>query len=114
MKKNITSRLKNKVQVYGRTPETNALGETDAKETLLATLWCDIVPKSGKVVEIPNAASQYGVITHEVTFRRSALQYLKPEYHLQYGTERLDIEYILPNYNNPDIVIVYCHEVVGL
>ena len=112
--KNITSRLKNKVQVYGRSLTTNSLGEADTAETLLATLYCDIVPMSGKVTEIPNAVAKYEEITHEITFRRSALQYLKPEYHLMYGTERFDIEYIMPNFNNPEIVIVYCREVVGL
>lgn len=114
MTKNITSRLKNKVQIYGRSAATNSLGETDSAEVLITTLWCDIVPKSGKVAEMPNAAAQYEEITHEVTFRRSSLQYLKPEYHLKYGAERLDIEYIMPHYENPEIIVVYCRETVGL
>lgn len=110
----LSTRLKNKVQIWGRAAKTNALGETDTEETLIGTLWCDIVPRTGKVAEIPNANAVYADITHEVTFRRSALRYLKSEYHIKHYSERLDIEYIMPHYNNPEMVIAYCRETVGL
>lgn len=110
----LSSRLKNKAQIWGRVTTTNSLGETDAEERLIGALWCDIVPKTGKVETIPNAAAEYATITHEVTFRRSALTRLKKEYHLVYRGQRLDIEYIMPHYNKPDMVIAYCREDVGL
>ena len=110
----LSSRLKNKAQIWGRVTTTNSLGETDAEERLIGALWCDIVPKAGKVESIPNAAAEYAAITNEVTFRRSALDKLKKEYHLVYHDQRLDIEYIMPHYNNPEMVIAYCRETVGL
>ena len=44
----LSSRLKNKAQIWGRLATENSLGETDAEERLIGALWCDIVPKTGK------------------------------------------------------------------
>lgn len=111
---NLSTRLKNRAEVWGKSDERNSLGETDVAEKRLAVLWCDIVPKNGRVEEIPNAASQYEEVTHEVTFRRSSAKYLKPENYLVHGAERLEIEYIMPHYNDPDRIIAYCRQAVQL
>ena len=114
MSEALSSRLKNRVEIWGLTDDTNSLGESDSDEIRLAILYCDIVPKSGKVNEIPNASAQYETITHEVTFRRSAMKHLRPENHIRYGDSRYEIEYIMPHYNEPDRIIAYCCEEVNL
>lgn len=113
--KSMSTRLKNRVEVWGQETARNSLGEEDSGETRIATLWCDIVPKSGKVEQIGTApAAIYESITHEVIFRRSAKKHLKASYHIRYGGERLEIEYILPHYNEPDRVVAYCRETENL
>ena len=114
MKENLSSRLKNRVEVWGKSDSTNALGETDAAEKCIAVLWCDIVPRNVRVEDIPNAASQYESITHEVTFRRSVKRYLAAQNHIMYGGGRLEIEYVMPHYNDPDRIIAYCRQAVNL
>lgn len=109
--KSMSTRLRNRVEVWGQETARNSLGEEDSGETRIATLWCDIVPKSGKVEQIGSApAAIYESITHEVIFRRSAKTHLKASYHIRYGGERLEIEYILPHYNEPDRIVAYCRE----
>lgn len=111
MSKSMSTRLKNRVEVWGQETTLNSLNEKDSSETRIASLWCDIVPKSGKVEQIGTApAAIYESITHEVIFRRSAGKHLKASYHIRYGGERLEIEYILPHYNEPDKIIAYCRE----
>ena len=113
--KSMSTRLKNRVEVWGQETARNSLGEEDSGETRIATLWCDIVPKSGKVEQIGTApAAIYESITHEVIFRRSAKKHLKASYHIRYGGERLEIEYILPHYNEPDRIVAYCRETENL
>lgn len=113
--KSMSTRLRNRVEVWGRSSALNPLGEEDGRETKLAMLWCDIVPKSGKVEQIGSApAAIYESITHEVIFRRSAKKHLKASYHIRYGGERLEIEYILPHYNEPDRIVAYCRETENL
>lgn len=113
--KTLSTRLRNRVEVWGRSTALNTLGEQDGSEKKLATLWCDIIPKSGKVEQIGTApAAIFESITHEVIFRASAKKLLRAEYHLRIGDERLDIEYILPHYNEPDKVIAYCREADNL
>ena len=113
--KSMSTRLRNRVEVWGQEPARNSLGEEDSGETRIATLWCDIVPKSGKVEQIGSApAAIYESITHEVIFRRSAKKHLKASYHIRYGGERLEIEYILPHYNEPDRIVAYCRETENL
>ena len=113
--KSMSTRLRNRVEVWGQETARNSLGEEDSGETRIATLWCDIVPKSGKVEQIGSApAAIYESITHEVIFRRSAKKHLKASYHIRYGGERLEIEYILPHYNEPDRIVAYCRETENL
>lgn len=112
--KSMSTRLKNRVEVWGRSSALNPLGEEDGRETKLATLWCDIVPKSGRVETVGDMAAVYESVTHEVIFRASAKPKLKAEYHLRIDGERLEIEYILPHYNEPDKIIAYCREVDNL
>lgn len=113
--KSMSTRLRNRVEVWGQETARNSLGEEDSGETRIATLWCDIVPKSGKAEQIGSApAAIYESITHEVIFRRSAKKHLKASYHIRYGGERLEIEYILPHYNEPDRIVAYCRETENL
>lgn len=115
MIKSMSTRLRNRVEVWGRKTALNALGETDGEEQKLAALWCDIVPKSGRVEQIGDVpAAIYESITHEVTFRRSAAKQLSEKYHLRIGDERLEIQYIMPHYNEPDKIVAYCREVNNL
>lgn len=109
----LSSRLCNKVKVYGKVSSENELYEVDDREELIAELWCDIVPKNGRVEELTAAASRYESITHEVIFRRSAEKYLSAENVIVYRGQRLEIEYILPHYNEPDRVVAYCREEVN-
>ena len=114
MGEQLSSRLNNRVEIWGLSDKTNVLNERDSEESLLASLWCDIVPKSGKVSEITSAASQYEIITHEMTFRRSAARYLKAENFIKYRGTRYEIEYVMPHFNMPDRIIAYCREDAGL
>ncbi len=114
MSKTLSSDLKNRVEIWGLSDSKNELDEVDAKEIKLATLWCDIVPKGGAVSEIPNAAANYQTISHELTFRCSALRHLTAQNHVRYGKARLEIEYVMPHFNNPDRIIAYCREEVNL
>lgn len=113
--KSLSTRLRNRVEVWGRKTALNALGETDGEEEKIATLWCDIAPKSGKVENVGDTPSAiYETVTHEVTFRRSAEKLLNEKYHLRHGSERLEIQYILPHYNDPSRIVAYCLEVRNL
>lgn len=114
MAEQLSARLKNKVKIYGGTEVTNSVGEKDVENVLLASVWCDIVPKSGKVTDIPSAAARYETVTHEMTFRRSAQRYLRAENYVMHGKTRYDIEYVMPHFNMPDRVVAYCREVIGL
>ena len=115
MIKSMSTRLRNRVEVWGRKTALNALGETDGEEQKLAALWCDIIPKSGRVEQIGTVpAAIYESITHEVTFRRSAAKQLSEKYHLRIGDERLEIQYIMQHYNEPDKIVAYCREVRNL
>ncbi|MCI8387029.1 MAG: hypothetical protein HFE63_01000 [Clostridiales bacterium] len=114
MRENLSTKLKNRVEVWGKADERNSLGEDDVCDKLLAVLWCDIVPRNGKVEDIPHAASQYEAITHEVTFRRTSARYLSAENYIKSGTDRLEIEYVMPHYNDPDRIIAYCRQAVNL
>ena len=114
MAEQLSSRLNNRVEIWGLSDKTNALNEKDSIESRLAMLWCDIVPRSGKVTEIPSAAAQYETVTHEITFRRSAERYLKPENVIKYRGLRYEIEYVMPHFNMPDRVVAYCRGEVGL
>jgi head-tail adaptor len=89
-------KLKNKIQVFGKVPFTNELGEDDTHYDLLKTVWSQILPTfsgaNGKNEIVDTAET-----THKIKCRKSSLTPTIDMY-FKYDGLRYDVKYFQPDF----------------
>lgn len=108
----LNTRLRNKVELYGRTRITNELGEDGFQEGLIKRVWCEFTHKNGGVSVTSGETEKYNT-THKIIIRSNAVKDLSTDMFFVYQGVRYDIEYFNPSFKYNDFVEIFVKRVEG-
>lgn len=107
----LSSRLKNRVDVYGKIDFVNGYGENDFQYEKIKSLWAEITPQSGREVA-GKGNTIYSDISHKFTIRSNSIPNLTNDMYFIFKNQRYNIKYINPNYKYVDSIDIFCSLVV--
>lgn len=107
----LTSRLKNRIDVYSKVAFTNELDQEDFKYELLKTIYAEITPKNG-VVKDSQGNTIHADISYKIVVRSNSILNLTNDMYFIYKKQRYDIKYFNPNYKYGDSIEIFCNLVV--
>jgi head-tail adaptor len=105
------SRLRNKIDIYGKVPFVNALGEDDFTYDIVNTIRAEIVMGSGDLKDSQSDTS-YADINYKITIRANAMPDLANDMYIMFKGQRYNIKYFNPNYKYRDSIEIFCSLVV--
>ena len=109
----LTSRLRNKVAIYGNVPGRNKIGEDILTPGVIKyPVYAEIQPTGGRNEQEQGNTTQ-AVTSHKITIRSNAVSNLKNDMFFVYKNQRYDIEYFNPNYIYNDTVEILVTLIVG-
>jgi len=111
MSRGMLERLRHRVDVYEKEKKESVtiFSEVTYKYRKTGTVWAEIVPvgRGTGEIQMPGESIRADV-THKVTMRRGAVTSPKNDMYFEYGGQRFDIMYFMPNYKYNDVVEFYC------
>ena len=96
-------RLDKRIELWGPVEFENERKETDYKDTLIKTIWAQIIPQTGKM-RTHQADSILADVTHKIKVRYGSGKDIKEDMWFMYQGHRFDINYILE---------IFCQEIIG-
>ena len=109
----LTSRLKNKLALYGKTIILNELGEDSFDyDVIKYPIFAEILPQGGRKEQEQGNTTQ-AITSHKITIRSNSIDNLKNDMFFVYQNQRYDIEYFNPNYKYNDSVEISATLIVG-
>jgi len=109
----LTSRLRNKVAVYGNVATRNEIGEDTLTPGLIKyPVYAEILPQGGINKQEQGNISQ-AITSHKITIRSNSIDNLKNDMFFVYQNQRYDIEYFNPNFKLNDSVEIMATLIVG-
>ena len=105
----LARRLRCRVVLYGKREDTNEYNETTYDYAPIATLWAEILPKSGGI-KTSDGEMQYIEYTHVLTIRANAAPKIDGDMYIMYGENRFDVTYAIPHYRYRDRIEIYVKE----
>ncbi len=108
----LSSRLKNRIDVYGKVPYINELGEDDFKYEKIKSVWAEITVQKGTLKD-GQGNTTYADIDHKIVVRTGAIPDLANDMYFMYKGQRYDIKYFNPNYKYQDSIEIFCSLVVS-
>ncbi|ACL77248.1 head-tail adaptor protein [Ruminiclostridium cellulolyticum] len=109
---NLSSRLKNRIDVYGKVPFINELGEDDFKYGKIKSVWAEITVQKG-ALKNSQGNTTYADIDHKIVVRTGAIPDLANDMYFMYQGQRYDIKYFNPNYKYQDSIEIFVSLVVS-
>ena len=108
----LTTRLRNKIAVYGKQATINELGEDTFDYSFIKNVYGEIKsykgynnPKEGDITQVTT--------THKITIRNNATKNITSDMYFVYKGLRYDIEYINPSFKYNDFIEVQVKQVQG-
>lgn len=109
----LTSRLKNKITLYGKTLVKNELGEDDYKYAPIKDLYAEILPYRG--YDKPKQGdTTLATTSHKVLIRSSSVDLLEDDMYFVFKNQRYDIDYFNPNYIYRDSIEIFATLIEGV
>lgn len=107
----ITSKLKNRVDVYTKQKVENELGEIEYKYAKLKTIYAQIIPKTSNLKD-GQAETEYVESTHKFKIRIKSLPDLDNTYRFVYRGQTYEVKYFDPDYQNNEFYEIYTRLVI--
>lgn len=107
---NFTSKLKNKVDLYGKVEGENELGETEYVFGKIKPMFVNIIPANltGSTTK-SQADTEYAEVTHKIKCRKLSIKKLEIDmYFIDKDGLRYDIKYFQPDYTNSEFWEILC------
>lgn len=108
---NLTNRLRNRIEVWGKVEFKNELHETDYNDGLIKSIWCEIIPVGGSIRET-EANAIYANVSHRITIRANAIDNLSNNMFFKYNNQKFEINFYQQNYKYKDSIEIFCSLVV--
>ncbi|WP_338337726.1 head-tail adaptor protein [Clostridium butyricum] len=110
--KGLTSRLRNKVVLYGRVPGENELGEDTFSYEPIKKLNAEIISLGGSTTTSEGETIK-ATTKHKITIRSNAIDKLKNDMYFMYRGQRYDIDYFNPNFKYDDSIVIMAKLIVN-
>lgn len=107
----MTSKLRNKVDVYTKQKVENELGEIEYKYALYKTIYAQIIPKTS-ILKDGQAETEYVESTHKIKIRTKSLPRLDNTYRFIYKGQTYEVKYFDPDYQHNEFYDVYTRLVI--
>lgn len=107
----LSSRLKNKIDVYDKVEFTNELDQTDYKYDKIKSVYAEITVQNGSLKD-GQGNTTYADISHKIVVRSNVIPDLANDMYFIYKKQRYDIKYFVPNYKYQDSVEIFVSLVV--
>ncbi|WP_077369707.1 phage head closure protein [Anaerosalibacter sp. Marseille-P3206] len=107
----MTSKLRNKVDVYTKQKVENELGEIEYKYAKLKTIYTQIIPKTSTLKD-GQAETEYVESTHKFKVRIKSLPELDNTYRFAYKGQTYEVKYFDPDYRSNEFYDVYTRLVI--
>jgi len=107
----LSSRLKNKIDVYSKVPFINELDQTDYKYEILKTVWAEIKVEGGSLKD-GEGNTTYADISHKIIIRSNTVPNLANDMYFIYKFQRYNIKYFNPNYRYGDSIEIFVSLVI--
>ena len=107
----LSSRLKNRIDVYGKIKSINELNEVDFEYGKIKTIWAEIIQQSGSE-KTGKGNTIYAEVSHKFTIRSNSLSEITNDMYFIFKGQKYDIKYFNPNYKYNDSIDIYCKLVV--
>jgi len=111
MVSNLVNRLINRIDVYGKIPFENELGEKDYNYGKIKRVWSEIIPTGGNVKSL-EGNNIYAEVSHRITIRVNSIPNLSNDMYFMYKEQRFDIKFFQPSYKYKDAIEIMCNLVV--
>lgn len=109
----LTSRLKNKIALYGKVPVRNELGEDDFRFDFIKNVYGEIIPTGGSNAPTEGDTTQ-ATTSHKITIRTGSIDQLTNDMYFVFKNQRYDIEYFNPNYKYRDSIEILVKLIGGI
>lgn len=106
-------KLKHKIEVWGRVEFENELLETDYTDSLIKSIWAEIIPQTGSMSKRQGVETIMTNVTHKIIVRYNSGKDIASDMWLMYRGHRFDIRFILNPYFSNESLEIFCEEVVG-
>jgi hypothetical protein len=107
---NLTSKLKDKVDLYGKVEDKNELGETEYKFGKIKPMFVNIIPSNltGNTTT-GQASTEYAEVTHRIKCRKLSIKNLEIDmFFVDKDGLRYDVKYFQPDYTNSEFWEILC------
>lgn len=108
---NLTDRLRNRIEVWGKVPFENEFHEEDYHDGKIKSIWSEVLPTGG-ILATGQANTIYAKVSHKITIRNNAIPNLTNDMYFMYKGLRFDINWFQPNYKYKDAIECMCTLVV--
>lgn len=108
---NLSSRLRNRIDMYGKIEFENALGERDYRYDKIKSVWAEITTGAGSIKTL-EGNTMYADVSHKIVIRANAITNLTNDMYFIYRNQRYDIKYFNPNYKYKDSIEIFVSLVV--
>ncbi|WP_353096228.1 phage head closure protein [Tissierella praeacuta] len=107
----ITSKLRNRVDVYTKQKVKNELGKWEYKYALYKTVYVQIIPKQSALKD-GQAETEYVESTHKFKIRIKSLPKLDNTYRFEYKGQTYEVKYFDPDFQNNEFYEVHTRLVI--
>lgn len=108
---NLSKRLNCKIDVYGKIPFENKLGEKDYKFGVVKSVYSEIIPVGGSLKGL-EGGEIYAEVSHKITIRNNSIPNLSNDMYFMYKGQRFDIKFSQPNFKLKNCIEIMCGMVV--
>jgi len=107
----LSERLTNRIDVYGKIEFKNELLEKDYKFDKIKSVWAEVATGNGVLKSLPGNTS-YANISHKITIRSKSIPNITKDMYFMFKSQKYDIQYFNPNYKYQDCIEIFCSLVV--
>lgn len=104
---NLSRRLSNRIDVYGKIQIENELNEIEFDYVKIKSIWCEIKPVSGAVKTVSGDILQVDM-KYKVIIRSNSIEELTNDMYFSYKGQKYTIDYSIPNFKYKDSIEIYC------
>ncbi|EDT74837.1 phage head completion protein [Clostridium butyricum] len=104
---NLTNKLKNKIDVYGKTLLENTLKEKYYGFGKIKSVWCNIAPQSGMIKTL-EGNYEYAEMSYKIIVRNNSIPKLDNTMYFIYKNQKYSIKYFQPDFKNKNRIEIFC------
>ncbi len=106
MSRSMSSKLKQRAELWGRTKVVDELGSNTYVDGLKRSIWCNFMPRWGALNQ-SDANTVYSNFQFKVEIRKETP--VSNQDYLKYQGLRYDIKYQEPHFSDNDKTVLYCN-----